>query len=900
LSQPQAQLAVQELASVVADAQNLKNKTESFKVLSKSANLLWLDAPAKSRSMFRQLWQLTNNQSGENDDREEARTEILRYLAPRDSKLAAKFLAEASADSANRPEAPFTQLIKGKDPTSKRLTNLASKLAEQQDSTQAAIVLERALSQSVTPLGLSALEKLRQVNPGLTDDVVSRTLDKLQTRPTAFSLPGLYMLVDYVFPASNVDPNAATNGPGQKLRVKYFSTSYNVLNKSLQEQETSLAKEQGYSKGDLRFRAMFQNHLAGVLAVLASKFAPEHVAELRTLALKQREALPADAAAMSRFTRLRLGDTGESSGDKLVDIAVALAKGEINDAEQLLGEVADKNYRNAVGQTIAKVAFDLHLAKSELNEALFEARKLENPEAKAIAFAQLARVARAKRNTDLSKAVVVEALSLFTGSKPSGLQARALLMLAPEAVDLSVPDSLDLLRRAVTVINDLPESSSTNSGSFDPYNLDDPATLKDGTELQRAFSIIAREDFDGTLSVARQIEPQLIGLLARLATLEPVLKKAKNKARLSATARNLKEKSFELDQAFLQSNVLKRTADSLTNFAHTRKPSEASDCSCGPCPVKTSLLPENNAGLNFLPPPPTPGPWWDCTSQCMRDAGVSPIAVATCGATCVFGVVPICAICFALHVTAFTFCATFCAAYGPSAPTNAIDCEMVGWFWNPVSDYCQEEGPPPCNTIPPEFCPQGPWDEVWCSCIIVTTPILVDITGDGFNLTNAAKGVSFNLNTFGGSERVAWTPANIDDAWLALDRNGNGIIDDGAELFGDVTPQPETAAGETKNGFRALALYDQQAQGGNGDGMIDSQDAVFSSLRLWQDTNHNGLSESSELRTLPSLGVGGIELEYKLSKKTDQNGNQFRYRAKVKNSKGGQVGRWAWDVVLVR
>jgi len=182
LSQPQAQLAVQELVSVIADAQNLKNKTEAFKVLSKSANLLWLDAPAKSRSMFRQLWQLTNNQSGENDDREEARTEILRYLAPRDSKLAARFLEEAAADSANRPEAPFTQLIKGKDPTSKRLTNLASKLAEQQDSTQAAVVLERALSQSVTPLGLSALEKLRQVNPVLTDDVVSRTLDRSEER----------------------------------------------------------------------------------------------------------------------------------------------------------------------------------------------------------------------------------------------------------------------------------------------------------------------------------------------------------------------------------------------------------------------------------------------------------------------------------------------------------------------------------------------------------------------------------------------------------------------------------------------------------------------------------------------------------------------------------------------
>lgn len=125
-------------------------------------------------------------------------------------------------------------------------------------------------------------------------------------------------------------------------------------------------------------------------------------------------------------------------------------------------------------------------------------------------------------------------------------------------------------------------------------------------------------------------------------------------------------------------------------------------------------------------------------------------------------------------------------------------------------------------------------------------PLTLDLDGDGLETVGVAAGVLFDHDGDGVRSGTGWVSG--DDGLLVLDRNGNGQIDNGRELFGDSTPL--AGGGTALDGFAALAQEDT-----NADGRVDSLDANWSNLRVWRDLNQDGVSQSGELFTLGSLGI---------------------------------------------
>lgn len=160
-----------------------------------------------------------------------------------------------------------------------------------------------------------------------------------------------------------------------------------------------------------------------------------------------------------------------------------------------------------------------------------------------------------------------------------------------------------------------------------------------------------------------------------------------------------------------------------------------------------------------------------------------------------------------------------------------------------------------------------------------TSPLVVDLNGDGIQTVGLAHSVLFDLNASGSLQKTAWLDAR--DGFLVLDHNQNGVIDSGLEMFGNHTRLPDGSM--AASGWQALAAVD-----GNGDGRIDSADAVFRDLRIWVDADSDGQTDRGELHGLQDFSIESLDV-VPTPGQTVQNGNVLDGEARVIRTDGSPL-----------
>lgn len=238
-----------------------------------------------------------------------------------------------------------------------------------------------------------------------------------------------------------------------------------------------------------------------------------------------------------------------------------------------------------------------------------------------------------------------------------------------------------------------------------------------------------------------------------------------------------------------------------------------------------------------------------------------------------------------------------CSGYIMSGLHGSFGGGQISWSYpatKPQNSEC-EKADEVTTTVDEEEneCTEG---ENICSGWGNNSPLVLDLDGNGFHFAGTLHKVAFDIDDDGYKELISWTGIGKADAFLALDRNDDGRIGSGAELFGDATPL--MTGGRATDGFSALRAFDF-----NLDGSIDVQDTVFERLLLWLDLDHDGVSRRGELLSLNEAGVLSIELDAIVSERRDPHGNRLRYSGRCwilgSGSGGSRVPRQVTDVFFV-
>ncbi len=510
-------IATAELDDVIAESARLNERLSIVAVRARAAAVLSYFDAGGSETMFRTLWRFANQQLEQDSEKEQAKLLILKYVSSRNPKLARELLA---AQSVNSSKAGDTA------PDNSRLTTKLAASLTDADPSAAAALLERSLINSPTLAAIGTLTRLRDKDSFLSDYVAAKALEGLPSQPTLVSLAALQLFAAYMFPGPNVSiASAEAQSSLESLQFRYFLTGYDVLRSSLAESDEAL-KRQRYTEPDLAFRAANQGQIAAILAALAPRLQPALAPELNAVAAKLSSQVPPNIAQIIKIALARLSGNQFSSENPEERFAFALSNGDFDEARQQLERLTDENKKKLYYQLLTRNEAKALLARSELMPALTKIRDLEDQTTRLVMYLDALKVVKKKRDPELLKIVINEAMLLIPQTERNGLHVRALFSFAAQsATPGTLDDAVEFLRGAVTSLNhletaDKQENEARTMAEEAMAELNDPRSLLDAPEMEQAFISVGLVDLDRGLTEAKRIENRSIQLVARLEVLQ--------------------------------------------------------------------------------------------------------------------------------------------------------------------------------------------------------------------------------------------------------------------------------------------------------------------------------------------------------------------------------------------
>lgn len=526
------QIASDQLDEILAKSDEIRDLRKRVRVRSRAANLLWGRDPEESRRIFSKLWkEIDTEPDNKSFDKEDSRIDLLEQLYPRDRALANRLVKEAAKSGESSD--PLHEKVNGTNSETRRLAFLSYRMVEE-NVAMAAAVLEASLAENTAPSLPLVLNRIRETNPVLANYVVANALDRFQNQPPTLALFGLGHLTPYLFPMSPspyISPDAAESD--ETLRQQYFSTAYAVLKQSLMERDEDLIKIQKYSQQTLNLRKFLQATVTGILVALSPRYSAEYFVELNTLNIALMQEIPKQLSGLISMQVAAVNALiGSVEASELSDAEIisAISKEDFFTAERLINNIREEIRKKAWSDILFRSQAKSLLKRGDHHLALSAARKIENPVLSIPIIVEISKLAGKKKDETVS-IMALQAAESISEKLKKGMQAKIGFSIAAEIAYLMPAQASAMIQTSVETVNGLSEIKDEKISYTGENYWSNPDNFLTASHMIKAFALSGELNLSDTLLMAHKFRDNSLQMMAKLATIERVLRKGPPKVK---------------------------------------------------------------------------------------------------------------------------------------------------------------------------------------------------------------------------------------------------------------------------------------------------------------------------------------------------------------------------------